>query len=120
MPAWKRRASRALGGVTAAYGASLLVWPGSLAKQCALESPDEPAARLLALTFGVRDLCSGISILAAGGRGSLRTALLLRGAFDAADAAGCALLLRDRGARRRVSGVAGVWSAASLGLAASL
>ena len=119
MNGWHRRITRLVGAGTAAYGASLLVAPKSLAKQCGLANPDDPAARLLAVTFGVRDLASGVSILLAGDRAALRTALLLRAVMDGADAAACALFLDDPRARTRVAGVAGVWSALALALAAS-
>jgi hypothetical protein len=120
MTGWKRRASRLLGTGTAAYGLSVLVMPASLAKQCALEDPDAPTARLLAITFGVRDLVSGVSILRARNRDALRKALLVRGVLDSGDAVACALLLTDRRARARVVGVAGTWAALSFAVAAAL
>jgi hypothetical protein len=79
MSGWKRRASRVVGGGSALYGLSVLALPGSLARQCALEDADSPSARLLSLTFGVRDLVSGASILRARNREELRTALWARG-----------------------------------------
>jgi hypothetical protein len=117
---WKRRASQLLGGGSALYGLSVLAVPGSLARQCALEDPNAPAARLLAITFGVRDLVSGVSILRAGNRDALRTALYLRALMDGGDALACALLLTDRGARARVVGVAGTWAALSGAVATAL
>jgi hypothetical protein len=120
MTGWKRRASWLLGTGTAAYGLSVLAMPGSLAKQCALEDPDAPATRLLAITFGVRDLVSGVSILRARSRESLRTALLVRGVLDSGDAIACAVLLTNPGARARVAGVAGTWAALSFAVAAAL
>lgn len=117
---WKRRASQLLGGGSALYGLSVLAVPGSLARQCALEDPNAPAARLLAITFGVRDLVSGVSILRARNRDALRTALYLRALMDGGDAVACALLLTDRGARARVVGVAGTWAALSCAVATAL
>ncbi|MBJ7608751.1 MAG: DUF4267 domain-containing protein [Candidatus Dormibacteraeota bacterium] len=119
MAKWRRGATRLIGAGTAAYGLSLLVRPSSLAKQCGLDNPDDPSTRLLAITFGARDLVSGISILRVHDRSSLRLALTLRGLFDLGDAAACAALLTDSGARMRVCGVAGLWGALSLTLAAT-
>jgi hypothetical protein len=114
---WRRRASQVIGGGSALYGLSVLALPGSLAKQLALDDLNAPATRLLAITFGVRDLVSGVSILRARNRDALRTALFLRGLMDGGDAVACALLLTDRGARARVVGVAGTWAALSFGVA---
>ncbi|MDQ6857161.1 MAG: hypothetical protein M3Z57_08820 [Candidatus Dormibacteraeota bacterium] len=117
MNGWKRRASQLVGGGSALYGLSVLALPGSLAKQLALDDPTAPASRLLAITFGVRDLVSGVSILGARNRDALRAALLLRGIMDGGDAIACALLLSDRGARARAVGVAGTWAVLSFGVA---
>ncbi len=120
MSGWRRRISRLVGGGSALYGLSVLVMPGSLARQCALKDPDSPSTRLLSVTFGVRDLVSGASILRAGSSDSLRTALLVRGLMDSGDALACALVLTDRGARARVVGVAGGWAVLSFAVAAAL
>ena len=120
MTGWKRRAARLLGGGSALYGLSVLVLPGSLARQCALEDAGSSTARLLAITFGVRDLVSGASILRARSRDELRTALFVRGLMDSGDAVACTLLLTDRGARARVAGVAGTWAALSFAVAATI
>jgi hypothetical protein len=117
---WQRRASQFLGTGTALYGLSVLVVPGSLAKQCALANPEAPSTRLLAITFGVRDLVSGVSILRARNRDALRVALRVRCALDTGDALACVALLPDRDARVRVAGVAGVWAALSFAVAAAL
>ncbi len=120
MNGWKRRASQLVGGGSALYGLSVLAMPRSLARQCALEDLDAPATRLLAITFGVRDLVSGVSILRARNRDALRTALYLRSAMDGGDAIACALLLTDRGARARVVGVAATWAALSFAVATTI
>lgn len=117
---WRRRASRLVGGGSALYGLSVLVMPRSLAGQLALHDPGAPSARLLAITFGVRDLTSGVSILRARDRDALRTALCLRGLMDSGDAVACALFVGDRGARVRAVGVAGTWAALSFAVAAAI
>lgn len=117
---WRRRTSQLVGCGSALYGLSVLALPGSLAKQLALDDPDTPATRLLAFTFGVRDLASGVSILRARNRDALRSALVLRGLMDGGDAVACALLLTDRGARARVVGVAGTWAVLSFAVASVL
>ncbi|MBJ7594245.1 MAG: hypothetical protein JF886_05160 [Candidatus Dormibacteraeota bacterium] len=120
MNGWKRGISRVLGTGSALYGLSVLVAPGSLARQCRLDNPDDPSTRLLAVTFGVRDVVSGASIMRARNRDALRTALLVRGFLDAGDAVACTLLLNDRRARVLVAGVAGWWATMSFAVAALL
>jgi hypothetical protein len=117
---WQRRASQLVGSGSALYGLSVLVVPGSLARQCALDDPTAPSTRLLSITFGVRDVVSGLSILGARDRDALRTALRVRGVMDSGDALACALLLTDRRARAPGGGVAGAWAALSFAVAAAI
>jgi hypothetical protein len=119
MDALRKRLIRVIGAGSAAYGVSLLVVPRSLAWQTGMRDGDDAAMRLLAVTFGVRDLVCGLAILRARDRDALRTALLVRGLMDGGDAIACASLLTDPGARARVTTVAGVWGAVSLALAAT-
>ena len=115
----RKRLVRVIGAGSAAYGVSLLVVPRSLAWQTGLRNADDATLRLLAVTFGVRDLICGLAILRARDRDALRTALLVRGLLDAGDAIACRALLTDPGARTRVTTVAAVWGATSLALAAT-
>ena len=78
---------------------SALVTPRPLTKHGELGDPDDPpaSAKLLSTTFGVRDLVSGLTIVAAPAGRPLQAALAARVAFDAGDAAGFALLAPTRG-----------------------
>ena len=108
-----RAAIRIFGALTAAYGVSALVTPRPLTKHGELGDPDDPpaSAKLLSTTFGVRDLVSGLTIVAAPAGRPLQAALAARVAFDAGDAAGFALLAPTRRARVKIGLVAGAWAA---------
>jgi hypothetical protein len=114
-----QRAVRLVGTGTAAFGLASVALPGVLARLCGLD-PAEPGARMLAFSLGMRDLVSGAAILTAPDRRRLRTALLMRGAFDAGDVVASATMLPEPWARRGFMLVAGTWSALSLSLAATL
>jgi hypothetical protein len=82
---------RALGTLTAAYGAFTLARPHSLARSAGLLSPDRPASpatRNLGWVIGARDLVSGASMMLAAPGAPLRAALAARVACDAGDAIG--------------------------------
>ncbi len=73
---------RAFGAATAAYGVFAIARPQSLAKVGQLGEVD-PAVRLLSQTIGVRDVLSGLSIMAAPTGRPLATALGVRSLLEA-------------------------------------
>ena len=102
---------RALGALTAAYGAYTLARPNSLARVAGLVTPDRPASsttRNLGWAIGARDLASGAAMLLAPGGTALRTALAVRVACDAGDAIGFGLAV-PRSSRAKVISVAAGW-----------
>ncbi len=107
------RAIRIFGGLTALYGVSALVTARPLTKHGELGDPADPppAAKLLSTTFGVRDLVSGLTIVAAPEGCMLRAALAARVAFDAGDAVGFGLMAPTPRARKKIAAVAGAWAA---------
>jgi hypothetical protein len=107
---------RIFGALTAAYGVSALWTAAPLTRHGELGDPSNPppAARLLSTTFGVRDLVSGLAIMAAPRGVPLRTALALRVAFDAGDAVGFALYAPTPRARTKIGLIAGAWAGVGL------
>jgi hypothetical protein len=105
------RFARAFGLLTAAYGVSAILRPGTLARYSGLGDPAAPGAtvRALSATIGVRDLCSGAAIVLAPPGRPLRTALVVRVAFDAGDAVVFGTLCPTRRARLTVAAVAAAW-----------
>jgi hypothetical protein len=107
------RFTRTFGLLTAAYGASAIVRPGTLARYSGLGDPAAPGAavRALSTTIGVRDLCSGAAIVLAPPGRPLRAALAARAAFDAGDALVFGTLCPTRRARVTIAAVAAGWGA---------
>ncbi len=105
------RFARTFGLLTAAYGVSAILRPGTLARYSGLGDPAAPGAtvRALSATIGVRDLCSGATIVLAPPGLPLRTALVARAAFDAGDAVVFGTLCPTRRARLTVAAVAAAW-----------
>ena len=105
------RFARTFGLLTAAYGVSAILRPGTLARYSGLGDPAAPGAtvRTLSATIGARDLCSGAAIVLAPPGRPLRTALVARAAFDAGDAVVFGTLCPTRRARLTVAAVAAAW-----------
>jgi hypothetical protein len=106
---------RIVGILTAVYGLSAIVRPGVIARHGEL---DDPAIRrsgvaLLSAMVGVRDLVSGVAIVAAPCGGVLLAALAARVTFDAGDAVLFGSLLPTRRARRKIATVALGWGGVS-------
>lgn len=103
---------RIFGAVTAAYGVSALWTAAPLTRHAELGDPANPpaAARLLSATFGVRDLISGMTIVAAPSGRSMQAALAARVVIDAGDAVGFAVLAPTRRARVKIGAIAGAWA----------
>jgi hypothetical protein len=102
---------RALGALTAAYGAYTLARPHSLARVAGLVTPDQPvsrATRNLGWAIGGRDFASGVAIMLAPAGAALRTALAVRVACDAGDAIGFGVAV-PRSSRAKVIAVAAGW-----------
>ena len=108
LPGCARRFPRIFGAVTAAYGVSALWTAAPLTRHAELGDPANPpaAARLLSATFGVRDLISGMTIVAAPSGRSMQAALAARVAIDAGDAVGFAVLAPTRRARVKIGAIA--------------
>jgi hypothetical protein len=104
---------RIVGLLTAAYGASALLVPGVLGRQGGYRSWEsrESGVRLLSAVVGVRDIVSGIAILAAPRGDALLAALAARVAFDVSDCVAFGTLLPAPAARRKVAVIAGGWGA---------
>ena len=102
---------RALGALTAAYGAYTLARPDSLARLAGLVTSDRPASRAtrnLGWAIGARDLLSGAAMMLAPTGAALRTALAVRVACDAGDAIGFGLAVPPS-SRPKVIAVAAGW-----------
>lgn len=104
---------RIVGILTALYGVSAVAKPGVIGRHGGYERWREPqsAVRLLSTVVGVRDLVSGVAIVAAPCGGYLYAALGARVAFDYADAAAFGLYLPSDRGRRIVALVAAGWGA---------
>jgi hypothetical protein len=116
------RFARTFGLVTAAYGVSAILRPGTLARYSGLGDPAAPGAavRALSTTIGVRDLCSGAAILLAPPGRPLRAALAARTALDAGDALVFGALCPTRRARDTIAAVAAGWGALAAAAAARI
>lgn len=102
---------RALGALTAAYGAYTLARPHSLARVAGLLTPDRPASRStrnLGWAIGARDLVSGAAMMLAPPGAPLRAALAVRVACDAGDAIGFGVSVPSS-SRAKVIAVAAGW-----------
>jgi hypothetical protein len=102
---------RALGALTAAYGAYTLVRPLSLARVAGLLTHDRTpssAMRNLGWAIGARDLVSGTALMLAPPGAPLRAALAARVACDAGDAIGFGVSVPPS-SRAKVIAVAAGW-----------
>ena len=100
---------RALGALTAAYGAYTLARPHSLARLAGLSTSDRPrATRNLGWAIGARDLVSGTAMMLAPQGPALRAALAVRVACDAGDAIGFGVAVPPS-SRAKVIAVAAGW-----------
>jgi hypothetical protein len=106
---------RIVGILTALYGASAIVRPDVIARHGELASPDErrSAVGLLSSVIGVRDLVSGVVIVAAPSGGLLLGALAVRVAFDSGDAVIFGRLLPTPSAQRKIAAIALAWAGIS-------
>ncbi|WP_410648956.1 hypothetical protein [Amycolatopsis sp. cmx-4-54] len=105
--------TRALGGITAAYSAALIVAPKLLAKPSGLTSPTgeitRPVRTLIA-AIGARDTAIGVAMMLAPAGKPLQIALAARVTADAADATIFGLSLPDKSARAKIGGFAAGWA----------
>lgn len=106
---------RIVGVLTALYGISAVLKPDVISRHGELANPGDlrSGVFLLSVIVGVRDLVSGIAIVAAPAGGVLLAALGARVAFDAGDAVAFGRLLPTPAARRKVAAVALGWGAIS-------
>ncbi|MBE1577356.1 hypothetical protein ACFORH_09260 [Amycolatopsis roodepoortensis] len=105
--------TRVLGGITAAYSASLIVAPKILAKPSGLTGPAGSVpvpVRTLIAAIGARDTAIGVAMMLAPAGRPLQVALGARVAADAADAIIFGLTLPDKTARVKVAGFATGWA----------
>ena len=104
---------RIVGILTAAYGVSAVLLPGVIGRNGGYrgwESRDS-GVRLLSTLVGVRDVVSGVVIVAAPRGDALLAALAARVAFDVSDCVAFGTLLPSPAGRRKVAVVAGGWGA---------
>jgi hypothetical protein len=104
---------RIVGALTALYGLSAILRPGVIARHGELAEPRDRRAGvgLLSAIVGIRDIVSGVAIMAAPEGGVLLGALGARVALDAGDAAAFGRLLPTARARRKVAAIALAWAA---------
>lgn len=101
-------AVRILGGLTAGYGMFELTRPETIARQAGLDA-SAPALRILTGTLGVRDIVSGLAMLAARTPRGKSAAVTTRVLFDLGDAVLFAALLPVGAPKAKVAAVAGSW-----------
>jgi hypothetical protein len=104
-----RVAVQFLGGLTAGYGMFELTRPATIARQAGLDE-SAPALRVLTGTLGVRDIVSGLAMLAARTPRGRSAAVTARCLFDLGDAVLFAALLPDGAPKAKVAAVAGGWA----------
>jgi hypothetical protein len=104
---------RIVGILTAAYGVSAVLMPGVIGRHGGYRGWEslESGVRLLSAVVGVRDVVSGVAIVAAPRGDALLAALAARVAFDLSDCVAFGTLLPVPPARRKVAAVAGAWGA---------
>lgn len=104
---------RIVGVLTALYGVSAILMPGVIGRHGGYPGWEsrESGVRLLSAVVGVRDLVSGVAIVAAPRGDALLAALAARVAFDLADCVAFGTLLPSPAARRKIAAVAGAWAA---------
>lgn len=109
--------AKLIGGLTAAYSAAIIVSPRLLAKPCGLLEADGSVSRgvaVLARGLGIRDLVSGLAMVAAPTSSAVRVVTMVRVASDFGDAIGLGVALPDAEARRKATIVAGGWGLLTL------
>lgn len=112
-----------LGGLTAAYGAAVLVKPAVFAKPIGLAGSDGSVSAgvgALCRAVGVRDLASGLAMVAARTPGETRLAIAVRVAADVGDAVILGLSLPDADARRKAAAVGVIWGGLNAATLATL
>jgi hypothetical protein len=104
---------RIVGILTAVYGVSAVFMPGVIGRHGGYRGWEslESGVRLLSAVVGVRDIVSGVAIVAAPRGDTLLAALAARVAFDVSDCVAFGRLLPAPPARRKVAAVAGAWGA---------
>lgn len=103
---------RLLGAGTAAYGLNELLRPQHLAKAARLTDPPvaSPPVRVLGAVLGLRDIASGLAMVAATAGRPLRTAIAARVAFDTGDCVAFALASPGRDTELKVAGSTLGWA----------
>ena len=103
--------SRILGGLTAAYGAAVLVKPMVLAGPTELAPSGTPGRGVAALSRGVgaRDLASGLAMVLARTPEARRTAIAVRVLSDVGDVVVFGTSLPSASARRKAAAVGVLW-----------
>jgi hypothetical protein len=104
---------RIVGVLTALYGVSAILMPGVIGRHGGYRGWEsrESGVRLLSAVVGVRDVVSGVAIVAAPRGDALLAALAARVAFDVSDCAAFGALLPSPASRRKIAVVAGAWGA---------
>lgn len=105
---------RALGVLTAAYSAAIIVSPKLLAKPCKLTRADgavPPGVSTVIRAVGVRDVASGLVLAAAPSGAALRAAVVVRVVSDFGDAVVFGIALPDAATKAKVAGFAAAWGA---------
>ena len=104
---------RIVGLLTAAYGVSAVLLPGVIGRNGGYRGWEarESGVRLLSALVGVRDVVSGVAIVAAPRGDALLAALAARVAFDFSDCIAFGTLLPSPAGRRKVAAVAAAWGA---------
>jgi hypothetical protein len=100
---------RLLGAATAAFGAGLVARPDLLLTLSGMRA-DDPDLRTFTRALGVRDLASGVAMVAAPSRKAMRVALGVRVASDLGDLVVLGRALAGKPERKVVVAVAGGWA----------
>lgn len=105
--------TRVLGAATTAYGTNELLRPQHLAKAVNLGNPDvaSPAVRVLGAVLGVRDIASGIAMMAAPVGRPLQAAIAARVAFDVGDCIAFVIGSPGAATKAKVAGITLGWAA---------
>lgn len=104
--------TRVLGAATAAYGANELLRPQHLAKAANLGDPHQasPPVQVLGAVLGVRDIDSGIAMMAAPAGRPLQAAIAARVAFDVGDCIGFTIGSPGSRTKAKVAGITLGWA----------
>ncbi|WP_054814943.1 hypothetical protein [Nocardia arizonensis] len=101
---------RTAGVVTAAYGIAVAARPAVMLAPCGW-SDDSASARAMARMVGLRDVASGLALVAAREPGQLRIAAAVRVGSDLADTAVLGLALRGSPQQAKALAVTAGWAA---------